>query len=227
MYINYSIKGNQTPIVFLHGWGQSMMMMDPLARLLSHDYQCVNLDLFGFGSSDEIRPYQGLDDYMEAFAQFLRDHEIHEPVLIAHSFGARIALRYAAKYPVKALVLTSAAGVRSPLSLKKRWTQWLHKKGIQVKGSYDYEHASVFLKKVLVEAVNQDDRKLMKKIKAEVLLVWGDKDTSTPLWMAKKMEQTFEHATLVVFKGEDHFAYYHESARFCFVVKEFLLGLGL
>lgn len=227
MNINSLITGNQFPIVFLHGWGASMQMMSPHAALLSHDFRCVNLDLFGFGKSDEIEDYQNFDDYAEALHHFLVEQKVHEPVLIAHSFGARVAILYASKHPVRALILTGAAGLPAPLSFKRRMRIFLHHRGLKMKGSYDYEKASFFLKKVLVDAVNRDLSEEIKNLRMPVLLIWGENDTETPLWMGKKMKRLIPQSSLIVFKGGDHFAYYRECPRFCFIVKEFLEGLEL
>lgn len=227
MNIHYEIVGNGIPIVFLHGWQSNMYMMQPLVNRLSRDYTCINLDLFGFSLSDEIPDYRCFDDYIHALHDFLCLHNIENPIFIAHSFGARIAILYASYYPTRLLVLSGGAGIKAPLSMKKRIKQYLHKNHFKVKGSYDYEHSSHFLRKVLVEVVNMDLSEVIKKIKIPVLLIWGEKDKETPLWMAKRMKQLFENSTLVIFKKEDHFAYYHESNRFCFIVKEFLEGYSL
>lgn len=225
MNINSLITGHQQPLVFLHGWGASMQLMNPHAALLSHDYKCINLDLFGFGKSDEIEDYHQFEDYVDVLHTFLISKDVYDPIFIAHSFGARVAIAYASKYPVKAMVLTGAAGIRAPLSLKRKLRIFLHHKGFHLKGSYDYEKASVFLRKVLVDAVNQDLSEEMKKIMVPVLLIWGEYDKETPLWMGKRMHELMSQSTLIIFKGGDHFAYYQEYARFCFIVKQFLEGL--
>lgn len=227
MNINYEIVGSGKPIVFLHGWGTNKDFMQPLVSLFSKHYQCINLDLFGFGSTDEIEDYECFDDYVEYFHLFLMAHMIEHPILIAHSFGARLAILYANKYPVDALILTGAAGIKSKLTIEKRIKLFLHKHHFPIKGSYDYEHATPFLRKVLVEVVNKDLCDQMKKIKVPTLLVWGDKDKETPLWMGKRMNRLISNSTLILFKNEDHFAYYHELNRFCFIVKEFLEGQQL
>lgn len=221
MKINYLEEGVGSCVVLLHGWGMNANMMKPVIRSLSRDYRCICLDLFGFGETDEIRDYHHLSDYIEELHQFLESLNVQNPIMIAHSFGARLAVLYASKYDVKAMILTGAAGIKQPLSWKKKMKIFLHKKGFLMKGSYDYEKASPFLKKVLVESVNTDLSNHMKHLQFPVLLVWGEKDKETPLWMGKKMEQLL-NASLVVFKGEDHFAYYHESERFCFICKQFI-----
>ncbi|MGN1344051.1 MAG: alpha/beta fold hydrolase [Traorella sp.] len=223
MKINgYDISKGQA-LVFLHGWGGNHMMMNPHVSLLSHDYRCINFDLFGFGLSEDIHNYHSFLDYVEALHAYLKALEIESPIFIAHSFGARLAICYAHHYDTKALILTGAAGLKAPLSFQKKIKIYLHKHHFKQKGSYDYENASPFLKKVLVEVVNMDLSDKLKNIQIPCLLIWGEKDQQTPLWMGKKMKRLLNNSELIIFKGEDHFAYYHEYERFCFIVKEFLL----
>ena len=227
MKINTIEMGSGQPILFLHGWGANLSMMMPIAASLSQDYRCILLDLFGFGRTNEIENYTCFNDYIEALHEFLERFYVSNPIIVAHSFGARIAILYALKYNVKALILTSAAGLKQPLSLERRFKIFLHKHGIIQKGSNDYENASDFLKKVLVEVVNTDLSEEYRKINIPTLLVWGELDKETPIWMAKKINRLIKNSQLIIFKNEDHFAYYHESERFCFIVKSFLIENSL
>lgn len=225
MNIHSTVSGNGTPIVFLHGWGCDMQMFQLHVSILSQNYLCVNLDLFGFGLTEILQPYHNFKDYVQALHDYLCSIHIYNPIFIAHSFGARIAILYANKHPTKALILTGAAGLKAPLTLKKRFKQTLHKLHFPMKGSYDYEHATPFLRKVLVEVVNTDLSSQLHALQLPVLLIWGENDKETPLWMGKKMNKLITNSTFILFKNEDHFAYYHETHRFCFIVREFIEGI--
>ena len=227
MKINAIELGNGPTIIFLHGWGSNLTMMMPIVSILSQDYRCIALDLFGFGKSDEIENYTSFNDYIECLHEFLETIHVINPIIVAHSFGARIAVLYALKYEIKALILTGAAGLKQPLSLERKFKIFLHKHGFIQKGSADYENASNFLKKVLIEVVNTDLSESYKQINNPTLLIWGQLDTETPLWMAKKMNKLIKNSQLIIFKNEDHFAYYHESERFCFIIKSFLIENSL
>lgn len=218
--------GEGSPIVFLHGWGQNLNMMMPIAKSLSTKYRCFVPDLFGFGGSDELIHYEEFDDYVEAVHQFVESRGINHPILIAHSFGARIAILYAYRYGCKALILTGAAGIKVPLSLDRRFKVFLHRHHlIQSKGSLDYQLATPFLKRVLVDAVNLDLSEICTRINIPVLLVWGDKDQETPIHLGKKMQSLFPQATLIEFQGQGHFAYFYEHQRFAYICMKFLEGV--
>ena len=74
-------------------------------------------------------------------------------------------------------------------------------------GSADYAAASPMMRQCLVKAVNEDLSHLLPGIKAPTLLVWGDKDTATPLADAQKMEKEIPNAGLAVIPGTGHFSF--------------------
>jgi pimeloyl-ACP methyl ester carboxylesterase len=60
-----------------------------------------------------------------------------------------------------------------------------------------------------------------------VLLVWGDQDEATPLWMGKMMEEKMPNAGLAIFEGDDHYAYWHQWDRFNRCLEFFLKEEGI
>ena len=78
------------------------------------------------------------------------------------------------------------------------------------------------MKKTFVKIVSEDLASLLPRIRASTLLIWGENDQETPLWMGKKMETEIPDAGLAVFEGDDHFAYLRQWPRFVAVVRTFL-----
>lgn len=78
------------------------------------------------------------------------------------------------------------------------------------------------MRKTFVKVISQDLRSCLKNIKASTLLVFGENDQDTPLWQGQIMEKEIPDAGLVVFEGDDHFAYLRQWPRFTQVVKAFL-----
>ena len=89
-------------------------------------------------------------------------------------------------------------------------------------GSEDYKAASDVMKGVLIQSVERDLSPLLPKIANETLLVWGEKDQATPLWMGETMEKAMPNATLIVLEDEDHFAYFHQPKRFLAILEYFI-----
>lgn len=54
LQVNAICKGNgKTSIVLLHGWGQNFYMMKFIQDHFSDQFTVLNMDLPGFGESDE------------------------------------------------------------------------------------------------------------------------------------------------------------------------------
>lgn len=226
---NVHVEGVGEAIVLLHGWGQNQYMMKFIADHFCSAFRVVNIDLPGFGESDEPPAVWNVSMYADGVHELLKELHITRPILIAHSFGARIAIRYATCYPVNKMVLTGAAGLlqRRGISYYARiYTYKLLKKlHMHVNmGSVDYQNASDIMKGVLIVSVNDDLKDCLPHIPCSTLLVWGERDTQTPLWMGKVMEEKIPDSTLIVLKKEDHFAYFHQSQHFIRIVESFLYG---
>lgn len=231
-------QGKNQTIVLLHGWGQSSELMMPIYEYFKKDFRMINIDLPGFGHSDELKETWGVSEYTEFLHDFLNELGVKKPIFIAHSFGARIAIMYASKYPIEKLVLTGAAGLKPKKSIitKTKIATYkvaknlvklpgLNKFEDSVKkyfGSSDYRNTTGFKRSSFVKIVNEDLTDLLPLIKASTLLIWGENDDATPLWMGKIMEKKIPDAGLVVFEDDDHFAYFHQMKRFNTIVSVFL-----
>lgn len=63
----------------------------------------------------------------------------------------------------------------------------LQKKLRDKHSSPDYLALSESMKETFKKVINQDLEEYLDQIKSSVLLIWGENDTETPLWMGKKM----------------------------------------
>ena len=107
-YVRYGTKSKNT-IVLLHGWGQNIEMMQPLGNAFQDTNDIVILDLPGHGLSEEPEEILEVPDFVEIVKGLLDYLNVTNPILIGHSFGGKISLLYASKYPVKKLVLLASA----------------------------------------------------------------------------------------------------------------------
>lgn len=221
-------------VVLLHGWGQNTEMMAFIAEHLKKKFIVYNLDFPGFGKSEEPKQAWGCEDYTDFLREFCIKNKIDNPIFIAHSFGCRIAIRYAHKYGANKMVLTGAAGIRDTRTLSwyiKTYSYKLAKKilpeTIRTKyqnkvGSTDYQNATGVMRQTFVKVVNDDVKDLLPEVKTETLLVFGEKDEATPIQKGKMMERLMPNATLVIFENDDHYAYINEAQRFLAVLDAFL-----
>jgi pimeloyl-ACP methyl ester carboxylesterase len=237
MYYRYHHSVDKT-LVFLHGWGQSMIMMEPLESHFQKKYSTLNIDFPGFGLSAPLNEAWTIYDYANALDALLDHLQIKNPIFVAHSFGARVALILAHRLQPQQMILTGAAGLKPKLSIGthiKVRAYKLLKIGLRVPvvgtklvplktffGSEDYRQTQGALRQTFVSVVNEDLSNLLKEIQTSTLLIWGDKDDATPLWMGKTMAKNMKDAALIIFEEDDHYAYYHQRVRTIRIIETFI-----
>lgn len=231
VYFTKEEKGKEA-LLFLHGWGCDGNVFRRMARSLP--YLSIVPDLWGFGKSPSPPP-QGwsVADYCNALSDFLAEQGVGKVTIVAHSFGARIAVYYAATHSkeVCAMVLTGAAGLRR-FSLSRMLKILRYKrrkkrgKASEKCGSTDYRSADPAMRNTLVKVVNFDLSNFAKKITCPVLLVWGEEDVETPLWMAKKYRRLIKNSTLVTLPG-GHFAFAENFGAFGKILQVFCAEYAL
>ena len=225
-------------VVLLHGWGQNTEMMAFIAEALKAHFIVYNLDFPGFGKSQEPNKAFDTSDYTDFLRAFCVKMKIDNPIFIGHSFGCRIAVRYAYRYGAYKMCLTGAAGIRDKRGIKYYYKTYKYKLGKRIlslkpfrkykerfeknAGSEDYKNTSGVMRQTFVKVVNEDTTELLSKVEAETLLVFGENDKATPVSKGKLMEKLMPNAALVIFENDDHYAYINEAQRFLLVLDAFL-----
>lgn len=93
------VTGSGPPIVLVHGYLSSSQYFKTIQKRLSATNTVVAMDLLGFGKSPKPRGDYTYDDQIDAIRDTLHALDIKKPfILIGHSMGALIALRYATRY---------------------------------------------------------------------------------------------------------------------------------
>ena len=224
------VVGEGAPLLMAHGWGASIDLLQPLALPLSRlGYQCLMFDLPGFGESDEPEQAFTIFDYASFCIDYLDHHNLKSVNFFGHSLGGRIGLILAAEHSqrIKKMALSNSAGIREkPATLKRFRLQAYHKfrhglesigaAGAAARlrrlyinryGSPDYRNASPVMRQTLIQVVNENLLPFAARVSVPTILVWGDADQDTPLWMGRKLEETIPDAALIVHEGAGHYAY--------------------
>ena len=232
--INYIQYGKGKDIVLLHGWGQNIEMMKPLGNSFSNEYRITILDLPGFGKSDEPKESWDIEKYSSFLELFLKELNVKKPIVIGHSFGGRLAIRYSSRNPIEKLVLFGSPCIRIeeelPLTVKKlkkiKKIPGLNEIGEFMKkyiGSRDYKAASPIMRQTLVDVVNEDLSKYAREIEEPTLLIWGEHDTEAPVKDAKELEKLMIDAALIILPGT-HYAYLENLPRVITILNSFFGG---
>lgn len=214
-YINSSKK---TTLVFLHGWGQNIQMMEPLANGFEKDFNILIVDLPGFGKSEEPHNTWTVYDYADCINELIKSLNIKDVILLGHSFGGKISLIYASKYKVNKLIVFASPFCKEikKVPLKTKIYKIIKKTpGLKVFtnivknmiGSVDYKNASETMRNILVSTVNLEIYEDIKKIKCPTLIIWGTLDTAVPIKRAYELEKLIDDAGVVAYEGATHYAY--------------------
>lgn len=229
--INYIQYGEGPDILLLHGWGQNIDMMKPLGDNFSDKYRITILDLPGFGNSSEPPTSWNMTNYSDMLEEFVARVGINKPIVIGHSFGGRLAIRFSANNPIEKLVLFGAPCIRlqEKLPLSVRILKTIKKLPLmnefgeymkQYIGSRDYKAASPIMRQTLVDVVNEDLSSYAKKIEEPALLIWGQNDTEAPVSDARELERIMIDGALIVLPGT-HYAYLENLGRVVEIIKNF------
>ena len=245
----YSRSGQQGgKVLLLHGWGCDSGMMNPIEEALKGEHEVFSLDFPGHGKSGRPPEPWGVPEYAECLLHLLKETGFYPCDVIAHSFGCRVATWIATEYPelFRKMIFTGAAGIRPKQSeeAKKRSEQYRKLKKAAEKigklplmssaarrmqdmlrqkyGSRDYNALDEEMRKTFVKVITLDLTDRYDKIRQSTLLIWGDADTETPLWMAKEMEKRIPDCGLVLLEGGTHFAFLEQRDRFNTIARFFL-----
>ena len=166
------------------------------------------------------------------FADEVEDLKLNSKntVLLGHSFGGAIATQLVADNPdmFERLVLVAAAVVRPKIKLKRmifgtfakigNWVfeipflkkyQKLAKK-VLYKGSNspDYAKTSGMQREIFKKIIRQNLTHVLDRIKIPTLVLWGDKDTLTPIKHGRIIGKVISDSTFVEMKGATHGLHY-------------------
>ena len=214
---------NDGTVFWGHGWGQNHKSFLSWAQRFSGKSRHILIDFPGFGESPVPNKVWGTDDYAAACAELIRK-QCDEPIIwVGHSFGCRVGLQLAARYPelIKGIVLVAGAGLprKRPLwhkvyygarvklfkALKKLIPLGLSQEWLYTKfGSADYKSSGA-LRQIFVKVVNEDLSTLAATINCPTLLIYGEKDTETPPEIGMRLNKLIENSDLIVLNGFDHY----------------------
>jgi pimeloyl-ACP methyl ester carboxylesterase len=112
------------PILLLHGLASAAHIWDLVAPLLAaRGYIVTALDQRGHGESDKPDSGYDFDTIVADDATAVRALHIVRPIIVGHSWGALVALQYAAVHPEQVTALVMVDGGVGQLSLRPGWSR--------------------------------------------------------------------------------------------------------
>ena len=192
----------------MHGWGSNKELMKQSFSPYLQEYKHIYLDLPGFGNSScdvVLTTY----DYAEIVKLFCQKLALQCNTVLGHSFGGKVATLLA---PAN-LILVGSAGILVPKSLSVKSKIALFKVlkifGLEKMRKFFVADDAKTLTPVMYEifkiVIAEDFSKEFAQYSGKALLFWGEADSATPLYTAKKIENLMSNAKLFTFKGDHYF----------------------
>ena len=93
LQLAYSITGQGSPLLLIHGFGASSYSWRHVIKPLAKKHRVFAIDLKGFGSSPKPRDeLYSVYDLARLVRNFILDQKLDDLTLIGHSFGGGVAL---------------------------------------------------------------------------------------------------------------------------------------
>ena len=244
--IDYIDEGQGETVLLLHGWGARASTYRLVIDMLKPHFRVVAPDMPGFGGSDEPSFAYTSEDYAEFVRVFCDALGIKKAILVGHSHGGRTIIKLVTSdktnIEVPKIILFDSAGLirKKSFSQKMKIAKFklakklfggklgqklfpdLIEKMRKKNGSADYAAASPVMRKSMVSVINEDLSDSLAKISSPTLLIWGENDTDTPMYQAKKMEENIPDCGLVTIKGAGHFSFLTDPSLVMRVIYSFL-----
>ncbi|MEK7161620.1 MAG: alpha/beta hydrolase [Patescibacteria group bacterium] len=239
--ISYNQSGaGDSAVIFLHGWrSQKEVWSGVVSRINDERLRIYSLDLPGFGGSSVPKEAWTVGGYAEIVKGFIEKLELKNVVIVGHSFGGRVGIKLAAKYPsvISKLVLVDAAGFvnqtakKSAISImakiakpffKPKFMQGLKQRIYKTIGAEDYL-ATPELQKTFVNVVNEDLTEDLKKINCPTLIIFGENDNETPVEFGEKMHSLISNSRFEILPDAGHFSFLDKPEEFAKVLIDFIV----
>lgn len=223
------MKNGQT-IILLHGWGKcksaEAYYRETTKIFQEKGYTVYVPDMPGFGGAEiPTRPLR-LHNYAEFLLSYIRKQNIQSPILIGHSFGGRVIIKFVSTYdiPVKAIILTGTPGF-SPVKKVKliaslvlakiggfvfslpgisHYAEGIRGRFYYVVGARDFYRAEGPMRETFKNIIREELKEKMKHMHQPTLLIWGKEDVIVPVGVAQRMQRTIPGAKLKILPHGTH-----------------------
>jgi len=232
------------PVVLIHGLGDlASDVWRPFIPKLAQRYHVVAFDLPGFGRSQKQNALYSPGNYARFVKWAVDKFVATPPILVGHSLGGAVALRYAGTYPkaLSRLVLIDVAGILERRVYTKEMLGSLAE-GMTVPFDIDsllgkmagglpnpifdldfmlnnpMLRAQVLggdSRKIAAMALIQEDfGPYLYRVAVPAVLIWGENDGVTPLRTAALLEAALPKTHLHVISGAGHMPMTEQPQRF-------------
>lgn len=233
-YEKYESDETNDSLILLHGWGMNCETFGSVIKRLEKSFNIYNVDFIGFGKSDIPLTGLSVNDYSEIINSFIKYNKIKNPIIIGHSFGGRVAIKYGSKYNYKKIFLVNTPAFKNKsiiyylniikYKIKKFYYFCFRRKKyysfIKNSGSSDYKQTKESMKGTFKKVVRCDLKKELQKLKGSVVILSSVNDRTVSYKDNQKMYKLIQDVSFYTFYNSNHFSYIEEEGKFINIIRK-------
>ena len=243
--LQYAEQGNPSgiPLLLLHGFADSWRSFELVLPRLPASIHAFALTQRGHGDASRPAAGYGVRDFATDLAQFQDVLHLRVPVIVGHSMGGGVAMRYTIDHPERTagLVLVAASPTMGATGAAREfWDSTISKltdpiDPALVRGMTESMLAQPVPQAFLDDAIQEslkvpafvwkaafesrwhlegDYSGELDKVKAPTLLVWGDRDARYSRTEQDTLATAISGSRLLVYPGAGHLLHWEEPQRF-------------
>lgn len=234
-YVSVTRRGAGKPVLLLHGYLSNKQSFYYQTEALAQNGRlAVAPDMPAFGASAPITAAWSVGDYADWLQHFIAAADLKGADIVAHSFGARVALKLLARDASLAdkLLITGGAGLVKPRTAAyiRRVKRYRRIKRLFPRyaerhfGSEEYRTLSPLMKESYKKIVNEDLSSCARAVKNKTLLVYGREDGVTPPDEEGEIFRSLIAGSELAVIGGGHFCFSENYGEFNRLMLNFLNG---
>ena len=206
----YDVVGTGSPLILIHGNGESHEIFDEAVKLLSEHFTCYLLDSRGHGQSQKVSEYH-YADMAEDVYQFIQALSLQNITFYGFSDGGIIGLLLASRYPdLFGRMIISGANT-SPAAISG-WVEEAFQNWRQIMKK------SALFKLMMTEP--DITREQLAAIQIPTLVLAGSEDVIAET-DTRFIAESIPGAELRILPGEDHDSYIVGSTKVAELILEY------
>ena len=243
--LQYVVQGKSSglPVIFLHGFSDSWISFKLVLPHLPDTMRAFVLTQRGHGEASKPKSGYSVNHFSADLEAFMRSEQLDNAVIVGHSMGCAVAIRFAIDNPDRTLGLV-LAGASSSLRGTNQTRQFWDSILSELTDPIDPMWARQMTESMLVQPVPQDFLEKMFQestklpahvwkaafesrwrlegdyeselgdIKAVTLVIWGDQDKRNPRSEQETLLKEIPNAQLSVYSGCGHLLHWEKPDRF-------------
>lgn len=231
-------------LIILHGWQSSKERWQKVKELVGEEgIEVIIPDMPGFKPQTDLKRGWSLQDYVNWLEKLIETRSLSvgggsspKFFLLGHSFGGRVALKFAEKFPeaIQGLILVASAGIKKKRPLISKTVSVLKKFSFlpgygflrnifyrYILRKTDYLEASPVMKETMKNVLKEDLTPVLSKIPVSTLIIWGREDKITPLKDALSMKEKIPNSKLEILEDIGHAPHLEDPELLSQKIKEF------